>query len=322
MTASNIILRAFDDDAGWSRSGFFVGEDEGITSADAIKKAGLNWNVETRDLYYSTGEGSVKKDDKFKAVVRTVDNSRLGVVKSGYTPIQNAEAFSFMDTLVDEGLMKYHSAGSWGNGQRVWLLGKISETEIVPQDILEKYILLFNSHNGSSSLKAVLTSLRIVCTNAVILALEKGENTGIHVRHTRNAKDHLATARDVFKLMSTQSDKMTNIARKLAQLRVTDQDFEHLTLRLVPNPPPEVSARYAEKKREQLTDLFHNGKGHNIPGVAGTGWAALNAVTEYTNHMRGTRGGEAAIKRLESTLFGPSAKMVRQSAKMLLQMTA
>lgn len=39
--------------------------------------------------------------------------------------------------------------------------------------------------------------------------------------------------------------------------------------------------------------LFEAGIGHDIPEIRHTTWTALNAVTEYTDHYRSTRGKSA-----------------------------
>ena len=43
-------------------------------------------------------------------------------------------------------------------------------------------------------MKAVLTPIRISCTNAIVGLLRDGEKIGLNIRHTVNAKQHLENA--------------------------------------------------------------------------------------------------------------------------------
>jgi hypothetical protein len=61
-----------------------------------------------------------------------------------------------------------------------------------------------------------------------------------------------------------------------------------------------------DKKSRVFDDvqrLFLVGRGNQLPGVRGTFWGALNAVTEYVSHERGNDQGT----RLDHQWFGTGA---------------
>ena len=69
---------------------------EAPTSADAIKLAGLDWEVNSEPIF--TGNGI--EIPNHKANIRATDNKILGVVSDRYKIVQNMDAFNFTDNLI------------------------------------------------------------------------------------------------------------------------------------------------------------------------------------------------------------------------------
>ena len=92
---------------------------EAPNSAEALRLAGLDWEVVSRDIQLCGG----KKIPGYHANVRSSDNSVLGVVGERYKIVQNNDAFAFTDGIIGEGA-RYETAGSLSGGRRVWMLAK------------------------------------------------------------------------------------------------------------------------------------------------------------------------------------------------------
>ena len=71
-----------------------------FSSKEVMQRAGLDWSVSSRKLYLSDGSPV----PGVKANVRSTDNKVLGIVGPDYKIVQNAEAFSFMDQVLGEGV--------------------------------------------------------------------------------------------------------------------------------------------------------------------------------------------------------------------------
>lgn len=103
-----------------------VSVEEAPTSEQALKLAGLDWNVIQKSIY--TADGT--KVDGYRANVRDRDNRVLGVVSDRYKVVQNSEAFKFTDTLLGEGV-RYETAGSLQEGRKVWILARLPREYII-----------------------------------------------------------------------------------------------------------------------------------------------------------------------------------------------
>ena len=150
------------------------------TSEEAIKYAGLNYEVAKSPLYIKgsnfveTPNGiettdSEQKVPNYFANIRTDNNAVLGVVGNDYHIVQNREAFSFFDAIVGggDGIL-YETAGALGKGERIFITAKLPGYIRVGNgnDVTEKYVFLTTSHDGSGSITAAFTPIRIVCQNS------------------------------------------------------------------------------------------------------------------------------------------------------------
>jgi phage/plasmid-like protein (TIGR03299 family) len=312
------------ENSGWRASGALVNLNT-HNAEEAMHEAGLAWRVKKTSLYYedanSCGDLILDKDNV--AIVRESDNKRLGIVGAGYTPIQNVEAFSFMDELAAKGKISYEAAGTFRKDRSVWMFAKLQEHEIVKNDPLKQYLLLYNSHDSASSLRVTLTHLRIACTNAIMSVLNRSKENEVRIRHSKNAKENMIQAVEAFERLHGRADETANLMRGMAKIRFDSTKLENFVTKLFPDPPAELRTdrkmANLEEKRGDVISLYYQGRGQNIPGVEETGWAAFNAVTEYFNHHVKTRGENESQKRLENVLFGPAAKTIHKASRLIMQ---
>ena len=291
---------------------FFVGETpwhglgerliEVPDTKTAIIKAGLDWSVKTVPLY--TAEG-VKVDSL--GVQRESDGSILGVVGPRYTPLQNSEAFSFFDPFVESGLVQLETAGSLCSGGKIWILARIAEnsdTEIIKGDAVRKFLMLSNSHDGTTAVRVGFTPVRIVCANTLRMAHD-GSSELIRVRHGLSVKANIDALRDTINIANRAFEATADQYRLLAQKQINAEDLEKYVktvLGVKVDADGEISTR-AQNQVDAVIQLFEGGRGQNIQGVSGTLWAAYNGVTEFLTHE--AQGD--ATKRYQSLWFGQNA---------------
>ena len=292
------------------------------TAREAISAAGLDYDVTLADLATTGGIPVPSR----KAVVRSDTDDVLGVVGNSYVPVQNRQAFCFLDAIAADGGIRYHTAGALRKGERIWLLAKLPGLIRVrfSEDVTEKYLLLSNSHDGSSALRVFFTPIRVVCSNTLAMADRGGKGEGIAIRHQGNLPAKVREAREVLGLARRYYDDLDGRVDFLAGHHPTAAQLARYFEALYPDPAEGGNGR-ARNVRDALYNLFERGKGQEIPAIRHTSWAAYNSVTEFVDHRRSTRGRddrERGNNRLDSAWFGSGARLKERAFQLALAMAS
>ena len=286
--------------------------DAPATAAQAIRAANLDWEVRKVPLYACEGMNSCIVSRRH-AIVPTFAWGKptcpvLGIVGDSYEPLQNQEAFAFFDPIVGEGKAIYHTAGSLGKGERVWLLAKLPNSiRVIGDDITDKYLLLSNSHDGQSAVQIKFTPIRVVCQNTLTMALERGPT--VRVAHFPDLRQRLKHARELLGLIEHRYANISQVFHGMAATQLSAKRLSEYLVGVFPDPDPakvkadryERLLKQAKENRLWSVHFFETGVGNRERGVAGTFWAAYNGVTEFVDHRD---IGFGPMRRLQNAWFG------------------
>jgi len=297
------------------------------TSAEAIRHAGLDYEVTKEDIYTITYNADGQRMDFTKrikshfATMRKDTGNVLGVVGKDYQIVQNRDAFSFFDSIVGGDGIQYETAGALGRGERIFITAKLPNyIKVGRVDLIEQYLFLTTSHDGFGSITAAFTPVRIVCANTLHAALRSHSNA-IKIRHTANAKERLDQAHRVMGISSKLSTELETIFNHWTTVRITDPEVRKLIqLAMVPNK--EVLQNLNTGKDDDLSTCFKNmvdtvyeyamsNPTQLQETTAGTVFGAYNAVTGYFQNIRTYKDQEAKVKSL---FFGGTAQLRTQAA--------
>ena len=317
-TTNGRAAMAYFGDTPWHRLGTRL--ENPATAAEAIEGAGLDYEAE---LTRMTTVDDIPVPNRL-AVVRSDNRQILGTVGTSYVPVQNRQAFGFLDAVVADGSLRYHTAGALGKGERVWMLAKLPDDIRVKNsdDVTEKYLLLSNSHDGSSSLRVHFTPIRVVCANTLAIAARYGRGQGVSIIHKGDLVAKVHQAQQVLGLAKRFYDDAEEQIDRLARHYPSLRQLEEYFRQVYPDSPDGESSR-TKNVRQEMLRLFEHGIGHDMPEIRHTTWTALNAVTEYVDHYRSTRGKtirDRASNRLESAWFGSGARLKERAWELALQM--
>jgi phage/plasmid-like protein (TIGR03299 family) len=313
----------------WHSLGVIV--DGLMTAAECLTQAGLDWKVTKEPLQTA---GGIVVPNAF-ASKRSDTNAILGVVGNQYTALQNSEAFSYMDAITqDHGSAKYETAGALGNGERVWLQvsvegdisikGKGKDSD--GGDKLQRYILMANSHDGSSPLLIATTIVRVVCQNTLTAAIKSAEDM-FRVRHTKGLGNKVTSAREALGVINKSYEELEAKLQTLANIKVSDKAFEGYIASL--GFDTDALKGKGKGSVDDLKALFNGGgMGSTLSTAKGTAWGALNAITEYVDHTRPTRVTAASSfknegeARLNSMWFGSGLDLKEKALEKALLLAA
>lgn len=286
------------------------------TVQEGIRAAGLDWQVIQRALYLGDG----RCVSEARANTRSTDDAILGVVGPQYQPLQNRDAFNWFQPFLDAKEATLETAGSLRQGKRVFILAKLARDPmlIAPNDPVEKYILLSNSHDGTMAVRVGFTPIRVVCNNTLSMAINSGASSLLRVRHTGQTVENLELVREIMNTANAQFEATAAQYRDLARRQISVRDLETYVKRVfdIQDLGPESNA--GKRILRAVIPLFEKGRGNDMPGVRGTYWAAYNAITEYTGHERGRDDD----KRLDSVWFGNGSTTNRRALEIAVDMVA
>ena len=284
--AANVESMFYTRKAPWHGLGVRV--EEAPESKEALIQAGLDWKVEQTDVYAASGERILG----YKANIRDIDRSVLGIVGDRYKIVQNEEAFAFTDGLLGEGV-KYETAGSLAGGKIVWMLAKIPEKYIISGDAIEPYLVFCNSHDGSGAIRVAMTPVRVVCQNTLNLAL-KGASRVWSARHTENVMSRMDEARETLQLANAYMSQLGRSINELQAKKLTDKKVLAMIDSLYP-----VSEDLSEmhlypcaysttwKQQETLKACYFDAP--DLQGVGKNGYRFINAVSDMAYHGKPLR---------------------------------
>ena len=288
---------------------------QAMTAEQAIKLANMDYTVKKTNIQYFDDAGMPVQIDGVYANYREDNGDFLGLVKSRYEIVQNIDAFGFFDAIIESGEAIFHTAGVLGKGERIFVLAKLPEDFRIGGEVIEKYILLTNSHDGTSSVIAGMTNIRVVCNNTLQAAL-KGLSNKVSVGHISGAKDKLQEAHRVMGIASKYNLEVQDIFNRMTDVKMTEGQTREFMEKVM--MPEYKAAEIKDDKKlstklanmiDAATQFAFTHPTQKTAEANGTLWGAYNAVSGYYNYIKNYDSAEA---KFNSQFFGTAnTKMLK-----------
>ena len=176
---------------------------------------------------------------------------------------------------------------------------------IVPGDECLKYLLLSNTHSGKGSVIVKFTSVRVVCQNTLMMAMEDGQKA-YRVRHSKQMQVKLDELADFLAITQEVFLKAEECFRRLAKIQMKENRLENYFQAVYPRSEAQKMNGGKPQRWSFLREIFESRPDLQMPGVRGTLWGAYNAVTRFEDYKQ-PQQEEQPEQRLERTWFGGGA---------------
>ncbi len=256
---------------------------ENCTNVESVlKEAGLDYEVEKRDLFYNIPGSTIqqKVQDKY-LTVRKDTNEQFGVVTGHYEIVQNAAAFDFVNYMGDEVI--FEKAGQTRGGM-VYIIGRLPDVTILG-DKFTPHVIFRNSFDGTTQISAAICPLRIICQNQFNFSFKNTRNT-INIRHTMNVDRQIEEAKQTLKMSADYMSELNKQAEALAKTSLSEFQIRQVVRELFKDPDPNsrmyevMKARVAEARAQFIA--AYNADDNSL--FKGSAWGMVNAYTDYLTH--------------------------------------
>jgi len=289
------------------------------------QEAGMNWQIQESPVrFMADAVGHLSTIHTFpeqKVLYRSDSKEALSVVSQRYQVVQPREVLEFYRDLTEHSGYELETAGVLKGGRKLWALARTGQsTAIKGNDVVNGYLLLATSCDGTLATTATPTTVRVVCNNTLTISLS-GATRAIKVPHSTRF-DSQAVKKQLGIAVS-QWDEFMYRMRTLSERKVQWTEamsffMEVLCDTSAHDPIPNVLPN--KRAMEKVQSLYEGkGRGSEMESARGTAWGLLNAVTEYVDHERRARSHEY---RMDSAWFGQGAVVKQKALNAALQLVA
>lgn len=350
---------SFAENGSRQRAWHGLGEvvNEPMFVADALKRCRADYSVSLQPIVVLSDELKNAMDNgEFinaamlrnlliegkKATMRTDLNTALGITSDAYGIVQNEDAFKFVDMLctgMDAERDKHPSiecCGVLGKGERVFVTCKMPEDIILnprTDDRIETYVVFTTSHDGTGSVRCMVTNIRVVCSNTLNWAMK--HNSGrIAFRHSSKVMSRLdllnkENAEFAYKTLGLWSEYEKCFKESLEHLRnikIAERDLDTIIAEIT--FADEAKKAFLETRNIEHEDIktrgrniflgmkeaMENGIGQDIL-ERGTALWAINGITTYFQNEANFKNEEVMF---DNVIDGSVYKKVQKAYDMLL----
>lgn len=271
----------------------------------------------------------ISMQDNRIGIWRPDDRKILGTASPGYQVIPNQRLLDFASALREECDMD--TVVVLRGGTKVAFTAKIrgTDNQVVPGDKVHRNICGYLGHDGSTGFGGMFTDIRIVCANTLGYAQSDANRHGRQflIRHTDNDIAQIDSIIASVDMARQSFGQVVDEYRAMREVPMTTELYRHWLEQVYQVPPVTTDSGDTRpgriedmpRKWSQLEHAWNYGLGRDIPGVSGTLYAGLNAVTEVETSQL-TKG--AGKRRMHSALFGAGASVVKRANLLARELVA
>ena len=168
------------------------------------------------------------------------------------------------------------------------MLAKMPHRYIIAGDEIAPYLVVMNSHDGSSGIKVAMTPIRVVCQNTLNLALNSAKRIWT-TKHTENVMSRVHEARETLMLAETYMGELGRSIDDLSKIKLTDKKVMEFMQEFFPitEDMPEVQRKNNLRLLNDMKRRYFDAP--DLSDVSRNGYRFVNAVSDFATHAEPIR---------------------------------
>lgn len=293
----------------------------GMTIEQWATAAGLEWTAEAGDAYMVGKDGVIVPVEGYKHLYRSDNGKELGYVTNVYKPVQPAEVLEWFQQYISaDDRFKLDVAGSLRGGKVIWATATFNGDMTVAGDKHVARLLMSTSFDQTYATINKATMTRVVCNNTLDCALT---NKAAQVKTRHSSKWNASKVGKELGDIIQGFDSYKTMGDAMAEVNMKRDEVNNFFKKLLAIDPAEDMSEVSTRRINQLNDMLSAYEATVSEGTQPeTQWCALNAVTRYVDHNRGTRdtGHGELESRFVSAQFTSGAALKAKAVGLLYDM--
>ncbi|MDC4599644.1 DUF932 domain-containing protein [Acinetobacter baumannii] len=312
------------------------------------QQAGMDWRIESSNVSYMAknerGQNILMPYEEQRVLYRSDTHAPLSVVSQRYQEVQPKEILEFYRDLTEQSGFELETAGVLKGGRKFWALARTGQSAALKsKDVSNGYILLATACDGTLATTAQFTSIRVVCSNTLAIALRGQNSSAGVVKVPHSTKFDADKIKQQLGISVRVWDEHMYEMKQLTQRKVTRQEaaayfeavFNNTTMSTIDqeesiiqyylkaasmdkksNSKSEPNGRAMSKAMEMFNG---QGRGAELSSAKDTAYGLLCSITEFVDHERRAMSRD---HRLNSAWFGAGANLKQHGLEQALRMVS
>ena len=260
----------------------------GPVPEEDVNRRLFDWEAVERPVLVEHSPGDVSVVPGFKAIVHGETGHLFTIARPSYVIHQYRTWLTeVLKTIVRESELRIGSAGVLRQGARAFVMIQTPQTLRSRSGLeLQPQILAATSHDSSLATTYKLVSTFVVCDNTLAIALAE-KTRSYKTKHSMKSWFRLGEAHSALNILASGSDLMVDFVDSLADVSVTDAQWQEIVERLLPIKD-EHKGNIRQKmlnKREAIDAMYRNDQ--RCAPWTGTALGAFQAFNTHELHIAG-----------------------------------
>jgi phage/plasmid-like protein (TIGR03299 family) len=300
---------AYFREPAWHKLGTPLTEQSSTNLRLAMEQAHVVGEIEYQKTYLANGQ----ENPFSQAVVRLDTGEVICSVGPETVPIQNADALSILEPLIDYHGARIDTIGSLKNGAHIFAAVSLPKRiEVADGDMQDGYMLVHLEHSNIGSLEVIPTMVRVVCNNTMQMMLGRANGSSlIRVKKNAMASQRIQQATALVDRFVSAMEQTQVELREMARRTLNEDEVKQFIEEVFPQPSLEKTSKLMEARQQTVRQQVYSSPGAELAGANPfTGeaslWAVLNGISSYTDHVRAqeAKSERGQARAYRSAMFG------------------